>query len=84
MNRNFDCEDEIQEVSANMCILVFSSCTAVASAFRYVLYIPILFRRGQLEVQFKLLYCPGCVTSLRLANTLSTMSILEFCLTLPL
>ena len=44
MNLNFDCEDEIQEVSASMCILVLSSWTAVASACRYVLYIPRLFR----------------------------------------
>ena len=31
----------------------------------------LLFRLSQLEVQFKLLCCPGCVTSPRLENTLS-------------
>ena len=35
MNAKFACEDEIQDVSVDMCILVLPSCTAVASACRY-------------------------------------------------
>ena len=55
MNRNFNCEDDIQEVTANTCVLVSSwSCTNAASTCRYIV-IPMLFRLGQLKAQFTLL-----------------------------
>ena len=72
MNSNIYCEDENQEVTANTCKLVWSFCTADASACRYALYIPI-FRMGRLKPQLRLLCCPGCVASLRLENALSTI-----------
>ena len=79
MNCDFDCEDEIQGVTANTYILVWSSCTAVASACRYVFYIPTLFRLGQLKDQLvRLVCCPACLTSLRLEDTFSALNKLVF------
>ena len=54
MMRTFNSEDDVQEVTANTCTLVWSSCTDAGSAYRYNV-IPMLFRLGQLKAHFTLL-----------------------------
>lgn len=69
MKSNSNYEVDIQEVTANTCILVWSSDTDAASACRYNA-IPMLFRQlGQLKTQCKVLCCPGRATSLQLEKT---------------